>query len=253
MTDSNLDRTWSSLIAMLDWLLSAIVEAADAHSHRGDPPAFAHRRLGRDRHRDGQRGRKLVPRLDSELAEHAGEVTLDRARRDEERLGDLPVAEALARELGDAALAGGQRVEPSEHDSSRPRSRGAKLGLGVFGEGPRAPAVGGIESLAEKFPRFGAAVAPPEQGAEVGERTCSLHVRIASLERVDCLAEQGRSTVAAGNDAGGTLRRSQCAGSAECRGELDLLVCEASRRLALAEREVGERRLRAPGEVARAD
>ena len=39
---------------------------------------------------------------------------------------------------------------------------------------------------------------------------------------------------------------------AECQGELDLLVCEASGRLALAAREMGERRLRAPGEVTRA-
>jgi hypothetical protein len=41
MMDSNADSTYSSLIAMPDWLLLlAIVEAADSHSHRGDPPVF---------------------------------------------------------------------------------------------------------------------------------------------------------------------------------------------------------------------
>jgi hypothetical protein len=39
--DSIADRTYSSLIAMLDWLVLAMVEAADPRSHRGDPPDFA--------------------------------------------------------------------------------------------------------------------------------------------------------------------------------------------------------------------
>jgi hypothetical protein len=41
MMDSIVDRTDSSLIAMLDWLLLAMVEAADPRSHRGDPLDFA--------------------------------------------------------------------------------------------------------------------------------------------------------------------------------------------------------------------
>ena len=43
-------------------------------------------------------------------------MTLDRACGDEQRLCDLAVGEALASELGDAALAGRQRVEPREDD-----------------------------------------------------------------------------------------------------------------------------------------
>ena len=58
--------------------------------------------------------------------------------------------------------------------------------------------------------------------------------------------------VTAGNDAGGTLRHAERARGAECPGELELLVCEASRRLVLAEREMGERGLRSPGEITRA-
>src|SRR6266487_2584550 len=40
MMDSDADSTYSSLIALPDWLLLAMVEAADARSHRGDPPVF---------------------------------------------------------------------------------------------------------------------------------------------------------------------------------------------------------------------
>ena len=107
------------------------------------------RTLGRDWSAAGECGRKLVPRVDLQLAEDAREVTLDRARRDEEGLGDLAVAEALAGELGNTALAGCQRIEPSENDPARPRTGGAELGLGVLGERSGAGSMGGVECLAE--------------------------------------------------------------------------------------------------------
>lgn len=53
-------------------------------------------------------GRKLVSRVDLQFAEDAREVTLDCARRNEKGLCDFAVGEALAGELGDAALAGGE-------------------------------------------------------------------------------------------------------------------------------------------------
>ena len=62
--------------------------------------------LGRDWSAAGEFGRQLVSRVHQELAEDAREVTLDRARCDEESLGDLAVRETLAGELGDTALAG---------------------------------------------------------------------------------------------------------------------------------------------------
>src|SRR2546430_9784171 len=40
MMDSDADSTYSSLIALPDWLLLAMLEAADPRSHRGDPPVF---------------------------------------------------------------------------------------------------------------------------------------------------------------------------------------------------------------------
>src|SRR5215211_3571178 len=85
-----------------------------------------------------QRARELISRVEPELAEDARQVPFNRAGGDEQRLCDLAVGEALAGELGDAALAGGQRVEPGQDDSARPRPRRAKLGLGVSGERPGA-------------------------------------------------------------------------------------------------------------------
>jgi hypothetical protein len=133
-------------------------------------------------------------------------VTLDGARSDEQRLRDLAVGKALARELGDPALAGCQRVEPRENDSARPRAGGAQFGLGLVGERLGARTVGDVECLAQELSRFGAPIASSEQGAEVGESARSLQAGIAPLERVDRPAEQGRSTITAGNNAGGTLR-----------------------------------------------
>src|SRR5829696_8265289 len=75
----------------------------------------------------GERGREFVSRAELQFVEDTREVTLHRPRRDEERLGDLAVGESLAGELGDAALAGCERVEPGEHDPARARAGRAKL------------------------------------------------------------------------------------------------------------------------------
>src|SRR6266498_2376358 len=198
-----------------------------------------------------QCGAKLVSRGELQFAEDAREVALNRACRDEQRLCDLAVSEALASVLGDPALAGRQRVEPRQDDPARARAGGAELGLGLFGERSRARAVGGLECLAEQFSRFGAPIAPSEQGAEVGKGARSLQPGVSALERVDRLTEQGRSTITAGHDAGGALGHAERARGAERSGELELLVCEAFRLLSLAEREVGDRGLRPPGKVAR--
>ena len=75
---------------------------------------------------------------------------------------------------------------------------------------------------------------------------------VAALERVDRLAEQKLTAVAAGHDAGGAQRHAERARGAECPGELELLLGEAFGRLAVAERELSERGFRPPREVARA-
>src|SRR5215207_3713055 len=209
------------------------METADRRSHRGDPPVFLRswwseradsrarprsRTLCRDWSAAGERGRKLVSRVDLQLAEDAREMTLDRACGNEKSLGDLAVCEALAGELGDTALAGRQRVEPCEHYPARARAGGAQLGLGVFGERSGARAMSGVECLAEQLSSFAAAVASPQHRAEVGEGARSLQRDLAALELVDRLTQEQRSAVTAGNDAGSTLRYPERARRAECPG-----------------------------------
>jgi hypothetical protein len=93
------------------------------------------RALRGNRKASPKRGGQLVSRVEAKLTEDAREVTLDRAGGNEEGLGDLAVGETLAGELGNATLAGGQRVEPCEDNSAGARTGGANLGLGIFGEG----------------------------------------------------------------------------------------------------------------------
>ena len=118
------------------------------------------RTLCRDGGAGGECGRKLVSRVNPQLAEDAREVTLDRPCSNEEGLGDLAVRVTLAGELGYTALAGCQRVDPCENDAARSRPSGAELGLGVFGDAFGAWAVGGIECFAEQFSGFDASALP---------------------------------------------------------------------------------------------
>src|SRR6188508_671225 len=117
-----------------------------------------HRALRRNRKTSPKRGGKLAPRAHLQFAEDACEVTLDRAGGNEQSLSDLAVRETLAGELGNPALAGGQRVEPCEDNAAGARTGCAKLGLRIFGERSGARAVGGVECLPEELSRFGAAV-----------------------------------------------------------------------------------------------
>src|SRR5262249_22567459 len=98
-----------------------------------------------DRHvgaRPSERGSELAARGDLELAVDAREVDLDRLHRDEERLGDLLVAVLLRGQLGDTALAGGQRLDPAHDELARPRTRRGELLVAAGHERPRAGAVG---------------------------------------------------------------------------------------------------------------
>ena len=203
-------------------------------------PALS-RTLCRDSSAAGECGPKLVSRVDLQLAEDAREVTLDRSGSDEEGLGDLAVAEALASELGNTTLARCQRIEPPQNDPAWPRTRSAELGLSVLGERSGAGSVRGVERLAEQLPRFSAAIASPKHGAEVSEGARSFQPGVTALERVDRLTEQKRSTLTAGHYAGGTPSHAECARGAERLRELKLFFGQAFRRFVIAEREMGER------------
>src|SRR6478735_7608043 len=91
-------------------------------------------KLRRDRHSTGERTLKIVPRIELQLAEDACQVALHRSSGHEERLRDLSVGHALARELSDPAFACGERLEAGEEHASRPSPGGPKLNLGVLGQ-----------------------------------------------------------------------------------------------------------------------
>src|SRR5262245_26744646 len=175
--------------AAANWLTWTWVHRPSSPPSSMRAPTAFHRALRRNRKASPKRGGKLVPRAHLQFAEDACQVTLDRAGGNEEGLGDLAVREALARELGDPALAGGQRVEPCEDNAAGARTGCAKLRLRILGEGSGARAVGGVECFAEELSRFGASVASPKHGAEVGERARSFQPGVAALERLDGLTE----------------------------------------------------------------
>ena len=66
-------------------------------------------------------GRRAARRAScsGELGEDAREVTLDGAHGHEQRLSDLAVGEAVARQLGHAPLAGRERLDPAQGDAAR--------------------------------------------------------------------------------------------------------------------------------------
>src|SRR3954453_6076138 len=126
---------------------------------------------------------ELTARIQLELAEDARKVTLDCPSRDEERLCDLAVLPALARQFGNSELARRQRIDPGENDAARPRPGGAKLRLGFRGESHRAGPVSDVERLAEELFRLRASISPAKHGAEIGESPRSLQPRVRVLER----------------------------------------------------------------------
>jgi hypothetical protein len=57
---------------------------------------------------------ELLPGGDVELAEDVAQVGLHSGQADEERLGDLPVGQALGGELGNAPLCACERIDAAE-------------------------------------------------------------------------------------------------------------------------------------------
>ena len=109
----------------------------------------------------------------AQLAEHAGQVPLDGARGDEQRLRDLAVGRALRRELSDAALAGRQRLHPAQHDAPGPGSGGAARSPPAPPAGARPARVAtSSASRRARAPRAGVR-APPSAAGSVSARARS--------------------------------------------------------------------------------
>ena len=126
-----------------------------------------------------ERAGELAPRLDVELAVRVAQVVLDRLGRDEQRLGDLAVALTRGGELGDPALARGQRRRPAEQRlAARARAGRGELDPGalVTARPPRRgapcppPAAAGPRASVRRFSRRSAA-------PEVDQRADRLEAR----------------------------------------------------------------------------
>jgi hypothetical protein len=109
----------------------------------------------------------------------------------------------------------------------------------------------GVECLAQQLTRIPASIAAAEHRSEVGERSGPFQRRIATVESGYRLTQQRYPALTTGHDPGGTHRHAESAWRIECAGELELLLCQLPRGLAVAEREVGERGLGPPGQVTR--
>jgi hypothetical protein len=89
------------------------------------------------RERIGQRG----ARGDPELAVDAGQVSLDRSRRDVQRLGDVAVGVPGRGEIGNPPLTRGQRLGSAQRFSTRAAARGVQLRLRTLGQRLSAAAI----------------------------------------------------------------------------------------------------------------
>src|SRR5215510_3795693 len=114
-------------------------------------------------------GGELLAGGDGELVVGVGEVPLDGAGGDEQVLGDVAVGQAGGGELGDAAFAGCQRVEPAEDGPPGPPAGGDEFGTGPLGQRQCPAAVGEVERGPEGFAAFGSPSRPPERCSQVGQ------------------------------------------------------------------------------------
>jgi len=116
-------------------------------------------------------------------------VALDGADGHEQRLGDLPVRQAVGGELRDATLARGQRVTAAAGGAPRPRPAGDELVARGGRQAQRAAAIGEVERLAQRLTSVTAMPAAPQRGAERGERPSALVGR-RPVDRGGRLAQQ---------------------------------------------------------------
>jgi hypothetical protein len=94
--------------------------------------------------------------------------------RDEQPLGDLDVAEPTRGHLGNAAFAGGKRVQSGEPDAPGTCAHCRQLVKRPPAQEVGTAAVGKIEAVGERLARFGTPIAPAQCAAEVDEGACLL-------------------------------------------------------------------------------
>ena len=102
-----------------------------------------------------KRAGELVTRADVELHVTLGQVALDGSQGDEQRLGDLAVAEAVGSEPSDSTLAGRQRVKAAAGSLAGPRAARESSSRAV-GPCRGAASVSEVERFAQRFTRLAA-------------------------------------------------------------------------------------------------
>jgi len=156
-------------------------------------------------------------------------VSFDGPGGDEQVLGDVTVGPAVGGELGDAALAGGQRVEPAEDEPPWPPAGGDQFGAGPLGQRQRAAAVGEVERGPEDLAAFCPVSGPPEECPKVGHSAGVLQPRTGALEHAYRLAQQLGAALSALGEAGRAQGNPERAGAVVGPGQRDLLSCERPR------------------------
>jgi hypothetical protein len=89
---------------------------------------------------------ELNARADAQLPEGVAEVQLDSLAGDEQRLGDLPVAQSGGSVLGDTTLGGGERVQPGHPGAARSTAGDDKFRGGGLRDQPGVDPFGGLTS-----------------------------------------------------------------------------------------------------------
>src|SRR3954447_8513474 len=173
-------------------------------------------------------------------------MDLDGLRRDEEGLRDLTVRASGGSEVGDTALARGQRGHTLERRRARARAGRIELRADMLGKGGCAADVGQLEREAERLSRVGRPPRMAKRRAERGQRLGVLEPRRRPVQHVDSLLQPIDSPVPL-EHAENTERAAERPRSAPPPGELDLFV-RTCQRVDAASRAVERLRPeRAPG------
>src|SRR6266496_3800140 len=133
----------------------------------------------------GESGGELLAGGDREFLVDVGEVPFDGPGGDEQVLGDLAVGHAVGGELGDAALAGRQRVEPAEDEPPGSAAGGDEFGAGSLRQRDRPAAVGEVECNLEDFAAVCSLSRAPEGSPQVGHSASVFQSRAGALEHAD--------------------------------------------------------------------
>ena len=174
------------------------------------------------------------------------QVPLDGVLGEEQRLGDAAVRLSGGGELGDAPLAGGQRVEPGDRGATGPGAAGQKLLAGAPLERGRPALVGQTERAAQRIAAGDAPPRAPERRAEIVQRVRELQRRVGLLKGCNGVLERRQPRRPALDDAAGAQRGADRRGQGELPCQPELLVDQAQRLVAVAAGGHGHAGQRAP-------